>query len=141
MNVQTQRNSTSRNSQSRPRGGFSIDRCLSAVILGIFLLIAASSLGGRITALTEQLKSMTFSDVNTFSSPSELVITDKTYMTETEAAEYLNLTSDKIVSLLTSGEIKNYVKTQSGYSIAKTALDKWFDNEAYQAEIENNSEN
>jgi excisionase family DNA binding protein len=140
MNVQTQRNN-SRSSQNRPRGGFSFDRCLSAVILGIFLLIAASNLGSKITALTEQLKGMTFSDVNTFSSPSELVITDKTYMTENEAAQYLNLTSEKIVSLLTTGEIEQYVRTQSGYSIAKTALDKWFENEAYQAEIENNSEN
>jgi excisionase family DNA binding protein len=121
-----------------PRPAVNLDRIISSIILGVFLLIAAGSLGAKIDALTEQMKVTVFADTDSFSTPSELTITDKTYMTEVEAAEYLNLTSEKIVSLITSGEIKNYVITPSGYSIAKTALDKWFDNEAYQNEIKAN---
>jgi excisionase family DNA binding protein len=127
--------------QTGTRSTPNLDRIFSAFILGIFLLIAAGGIGGKLTALTEQIKNTVFADTDSFSTPSELTITDKTYMTEVEAAEYLNLTTEKIVSLINSGEISSYVITPSGYSIAKTALDEWFDNEAYQNEIKNNENN
>ena len=61
------------------------------------------------------------------------------YMTESEAGEYLNLSTEKVIELIANGEITEYVKTDSGYSISVKVLDEWFDNEAYQTKLKYNT--
>jgi excisionase family DNA binding protein len=111
------------------------ERILASIILGIFLLIAAGNLGGKISALNETITKTSFSDTNTYSTPSEFTYTDKMYMTTEEAANYLHMTSTEISALISSGEITEYIRTDSGYVIAKKVLDAWFENEAYQNKL------
>jgi hypothetical protein len=61
------------------------------------------------------------------------------YMNAEEAAEYLHMTPTEIIALITSGEITEYASVDSGYIIAKTVLDAWFENEAYQNKLAANS--
>ncbi|MDR0903867.1 MAG: helix-turn-helix domain-containing protein [Ruminococcus sp.] len=115
------------------------ERIIASIILGVFLLIAAGNLGTKITALNETIAKTSFSDTNSYSTPSELTYTDKMYMNTEEAAEYLHMTPGEISTLITSGEITEYIRTESGYVIAKTVLDAWFENEAYQNKLKANS--
>jgi hypothetical protein len=119
--------------------GFFGERIIASIILGIFLLFAAGNLASKITALNETITKTSFSDTNTYSTPSEFTYTDKMYMNTEEAAEYLHMTPTEISSLITSGEITEYIRTESGYVIAKTVLDAWFENEAYQNKLAANS--
>ena len=73
--------------------------------------------------------------------PSDLEMGQKKYLTEAEAADYLNITREKVVNLITSGEITEYVKTDTGYSISVSVLDNWFDNEAYQNKLKSGASN
>ncbi|MBQ8827350.1 MAG: excisionase family DNA-binding protein, partial [Oscillospiraceae bacterium] len=66
---------------------------------------------------------------------SEISYGTSKYLDEQEAAAYLNLTEDEVLSLIRSGEITEYVKTGTGYSISVDVLDEWFDNEAYQNKL------
>ncbi len=105
---------------------------LGLVFLGICILIAGFSIGGNIKKLNKTVEEKAFSTPSTFSVPDNMNLGEKKYLTEAEAGEYLNLTAEKVVNLITSGEISEYVKTANGYSISVTVLDEWFDNEAYQ---------
>jgi hypothetical protein len=130
---------TEHSSKSVRHSGLPGERILASIILGIFLLIAAGNLGGKINALNETISKTSFSDTNTYSTPSELTYTDKMYMNTEEAAEYLHMTPAEVSALITSGEITEYVSVDSGYIIAKTVLDAWFENEAYQNKLAANS--
>ncbi len=66
-------------------------------------------------------------------------MTQKKYLNETEAGAYLNISPEKVLSLITSGDIKEYIKTDTGYSVSVDVLDEWFDNESYQTKLKNNS--
>ncbi len=105
---------------------------LGLVFLGICILIAGFSIGGNIKKLNKTVEEKAFSTPSSFSVPDNMSVGEKKYLTEAEAGEYLNLTAEKVVNLITSGEISEYVKTANGYSISVKALDEWFDNEAYQ---------
>ena len=68
-----------------------------------------------------------------------MAVGNNNYMTEAEAGEYLNLSTEKVIELIANGEITEYVKTDSGYSISVKVLDEWFDNEAYQTKLKYNA--
>lgn len=113
---------------------------LSAIILGVSLIIAAAVVSGSVKKLTAAVEAQTFS--SSYTSPSALSINtsaEKSYFTEEEAAAYLNMTADEIKAAITKGEIEQYVKTSAGYSISKAQLDKYFDNKAYDT-MKNNNE-
>ena len=124
--------------QTRRTGGIN-PTLIGAVFLGICILIAGLNIGGGLRKLNKTITETQFSDNNTVSTPSELSIGQKKYLTEKEAGEYLNLSTDRILELISKGEIAEYVKTETGYSISVDMLDAWFDNEAYQMKIKNNS--
>lgn len=112
---------------------------LGAVILGICILIAGLNISGSIKKLNKTVTETQFAATNNLSVPSEMSVGNNNYMTEAEAGEYLNLSTEKIVELITTGEITEYVKTDSGYSISVKVLDEWFDNEAYQTKLKYNA--
>ena len=100
---------SNRNNNSRPSRGGINGTLVGAVFLGVCILIAGLNIGGNIKKLNKSLSETTFSDTNTYNVPSDYVKTDKKYYTESEAAEYLNLSTDKIIELINKGEIKKYV--------------------------------
>lgn len=117
----------SRNNVKMLNGAF-----IGAVFLGICVLISGLSIGGGIRKLCKTMEEKSFSSINNINQPESVNYSEKKYLTESEAADYLNLTVKEIETLLTTGEIKEYVKTAEGYSISIEVLDAWFDNEAYQ---------
>lgn len=112
---------------------------LGSVFLGICILISGLSIGGGIRKLNKTMGEKSFSSINNITQPDSMDYSEKKYLTEDEAAEYLNLSTQEIVNLVTSGEISEYVRTSSGYSISVKVLDEWFDNEAYQNKIAGNT--
>ena len=124
--------------QTRRTGGIN-PTLIGAVFLGICILIAGLNIGSGLRKLNKTITETQFSDNNTVNTPSELSVGQKKYLTEKEAGEYLNLSTDRILELISKGEIAEYVKTETGYSISASVLDSWFDNEAYQMKIKNNS--
>lgn len=108
---------------------------LGLVVLGICILITGFNVGGNIKKLNKTIEKTSFSDTNNLNVPSEMKIGNSKYLTEVEAGEYLNLSTEKIIELITTGEITEYVKTDTGYSISVKVLDSWFDNEAYQMQL------
>ena len=113
---------------------------LSSLILGICILIAFSGVSKSLKKLTSAVEGQTFT--SSFSSPSSLEVTnapEKQYFTETEAAKYLNLSVDDIKDAIKSGEIDQYIKTSTGYSISKDQLDKYFEQKAYDQLVRDNS--
>lgn len=115
---------------------------IGAVLLGICVLISGLSIGGGIRKLNKTLADKSFSNISNVTQPDAMKVSEKKYLTEDEAAAYLNLTSQEIVTLITTGEITEYVKTGTGYSISVKVLDDWFDNESYQNKLAGNvSEN
>lgn len=115
---------------------------IGAVFLGICVLISGLSIGGGIRKLNKTLADKSFSNISNVTQPDAMKVSEKKYLTEDEAAAYLNLTSQEIVTLITTGEITEYVKTGTGYSISVKVLDDWFDNESYQNKLAGNvSEN
>ena len=125
------RNSTQRSSSPKGING----AFLGSIVLGVCILIAGLNIGGGIRKLNTTLTEKNFSDTNSFSAPSDVNYNTSKYLTEEEAAEYLNLSADEFLSLIKSGKITEYVKTSTGYSISVTVLDAWFDNEAYQNKL------
>lgn len=111
---------------------------IGAVFLGICILIAGINIGGSLRKLNKTLEEKTIASTNNVNVPSEMNIGAKKYLTEAEAGEYLNLPTERIVELIARGEITEYVKTATGYSISVQVLDNWFDNEAYQTKIKSN---
>jgi excisionase family DNA binding protein len=111
------------------------ERFLSAIILGIFILIAAGIVAGKLSEIKETLTDTNFSDNNSFTAPSNITSSDKMYYSTDEAAAYLHMTADEIKTLIKNGEIDEYIETGDGYVIAKTVLDAWFENAAYQVKI------
>lgn len=108
---------------------------IGAVFLGICILIAGINIGGGVRKLNKTLEEKKLAPQNTVSTPSSMAIGQKKYLNEEEAGKYLNVTKEKIVNLITSGEITEYVRTDEGYSIAVSVLDNWFDNEAYENKL------
>lgn len=128
-------------SKTRPvkRSGGINATFLGAVILGICILIAGLNISGSIKKLNKTVTETQFAATNTLNVPSEMAVGNNNYMTEAEAGEYLNLSTEKIIDLIATGEITEYVKTESGYSISVKVLDEWFDNEAYQTKLKYNA--
>lgn len=128
-------------SNSRPvkRSGGINATFLGAVILGICILIAGLNISGSIKKLNKTVTETQFAATNTLNVPSEMAVGNNNYMTEAEAGEYLNLSTEKVIDLIATGEITEYVKTESGYSISVKVLDEWFDNEAYQTKLKYNT--
>ncbi|MDR0991808.1 MAG: helix-turn-helix domain-containing protein [Ruminococcus sp.] len=130
---------SSNRSQSGGRQRVSLpgERVLAAIIFGIFLLIAAGNIGKSVDALNKTLEAKEFADSNSYNSPSEITYAEKMYYTDAEAAEYLGITQQRVIALVTAGEIPEYIKTDAGYVISKTILDEWFENESYQSRVSN----
>ena len=133
----------SSSNQTRRTGGIN-PTLVGAVFLGICILIAGLNIGGGLRKLNKTMTETQFSSTNTVNTPSELSVGQKKYLTESEAGKYLNLSTDRILELISNGEIAEYVKTETGqggaeYSISVDILDAWFDNAAYQMKIKNNS--
>ncbi len=121
-----------KHTSQKPRnigGGFVF---IGAVFLGICMLMTGFSISGGLKDLNKTLTSKEFSDNNSFNAPSEIVNSEKKYLSEKEAAAYLNISEAKMIDVLTNGGITEYVKTDSGYTISVDVLDSWFENEAYQ---------
>lgn len=133
---------TSQN-RAQSRGGVKINgSVIGSVFLGICILVGSFKIGGSIKALSTSVDKQTFA--STYSSPSDIKVdmagTDKKYLTLEEAAEYLNISTDKVEALISAGKIKEYVKTDSGYSISIKDLNDWFENEIYEREMQSNAE-
>lgn len=134
--------SANRNNQAPARRSGGINATfIGAVFLGICILIAGINIGGSVRKLNKTIEEKTFASTNTMNAPSEITMGQQKYLTESEAAEYLNVTKEKIVNLISSGEITEYVKTDTGYSISVSVLDNWFDNEAYQNKLKSGASN
>ena len=112
---------------------------IGMVFLGICMLVAGLSIGGNIRKLNKTIEEKNFAASSTFSVPDSMGVSQRKYLSEKDAAEYLNISSEKVVSLITSGEIVEYIKTDTGYSISIDILDEWFDNEAYQTKLKANA--
>lgn len=118
-------------------GGF-----IGSVFLGICLIVGSFKISGAIKGLSTSVKEQTFaSQLNSPSSISvDMAGVEKNYLTLEEAGEYLHVSPDKIASLISAGEITEYVKTDSGYSISVKDLDDWFENEVYKRTMQKNAE-
>lgn len=128
------------NSHPAKRGGIISPTLIGAVFLGICILVAGLNIGGGLRKLNKTMTEAKFADTNTVNVPKEMAVGQKNYMTVDEAADYLNLTPDKITSMIMGGEITEYVRIEGGgYSISVKVLDEWFDNEAYNTKIKNNT--
>ena len=128
------------NSHQTKRVGVINPTLIGAVFLGVCILIAGLNIGGGLRKLSKTLTEVQFSDTNTVNVPGDMSVGQKSYMTVDEAAAYLHLTPDEITSMILGGEITEYVRTESGgYSISVKVLDEWFDNEAYNTKIRNNT--
>ncbi|MDE6762434.1 MAG: helix-turn-helix domain-containing protein [Oscillospiraceae bacterium] len=113
---------------------------IGMVFLGICMLVAGLSIGGNIKKLNKTVEEKNFAASSTFSVPDSMGVSQKKYLSERDAAVYLNISSEKVVSLIDSGEISEYIKTDTGgYSIAIEILDEWFDNESYQTKLRANA--
>lgn len=112
---------------------------IGMVFLGICMLIAGLSIGGNIRKLNKTIEEKNFAASSTVTVPDSMGIAQKKYLNEKDAAEYLNISTERMVSLMTSGEIMEYIRTDAGYSVAIDVLDEWFDNESYQTKIRNNA--
>lgn len=112
---------------------------IGMVFLGICMLIAGLSVGGSIRKLNKTIEEKNFAASSTVTIPDSMGIAQKKYLSEKDAAEYLNISSEKVVSLITSGDIAEYIRTDTGYSISIDILDQWFDNEAYQTKLRVNA--
>ena len=124
-------------SNSRPakRSGGINATFLGAVFLGICILIAGINIGSGLRKLNKTLDAKEVASTNTLTVPSDVDVAQTKYLTESEAGEYLNLSTEKIVDLIKNGEITEYVETSTGYSISLKVLDDWFDNAAYQNKL------
>lgn len=129
------------NSAPAKRSGGINATFIGAVFLGICILIAGINIGSGVRKLNKTIEATTFASTNNLNIPSDVTMGQKKYMTESEAADYLNITKEKVVNLITSGEITEYVRTETGYSISTSVLDNWFDNEAYQNKLKSNASN
>lgn len=136
---------TNRNNQAPAKRSGGINATfIGAVFLGICILIAGINIGGGVRKLNKTIEEKTFASTNNMNAPSEITMGQQKYLTEEEAAEYLNITKEKVVNLITSGEITEYVKTDktdTEYSISVSVLDNWFDNEAYQNKLRSGASN
>ncbi len=112
---------------------------LGAVFLGICILISGISIGGGVRKLNKTMEEKQLASTNTVTVPSDMNVAQKKYLTEAEAGEYLNLSTDKVIELIRTGEITEYVETATGYSISLSVLDDWFDNAAYQNKLKSNA--
>ncbi len=124
------------------RGNNAMGMLVSAVVLGVSIIIAGASINGSVKKLTEAVTAQTFS--STLSSPSNITVKNtapKNYYTEKEAADYLCISVDEIKAAITKGEIDEYIKTSSGYVIAQEKLDNFFEQKAYDTMNSNNAEN
>lgn len=112
---------------------------VGSLILGICIIIASSNIAGKITKLNATIENTQFA--STMKVPENISVSataQRTYLTDTEAAQYLNLSdSTEVVSLIKKGEITEYIQnSKGGYSISKEALDDWF----YEQVNKNNAE-
>ncbi|MCL2054113.1 MAG: hypothetical protein FWG90_06710 [Oscillospiraceae bacterium] len=105
---------------------------IGCIFLGICILISGLNIGASISKLNKTVGEADFSPSNVFRVPSTFAVGDKKYFNEREAAAYLNISDAKMLELIESGQISEYVKTDTGYSVSVDKLDEWFDNEAYQ---------
>ena len=122
VNIMEQRKGTRPAPKPVPAGTI----LLSSVILGVSIIISGVSVSGSVKKLTAAVEA----------SPSNITVqnsSSKNYFTETEAAEYLNMTVDEIRAAITKKEIKEYVQTSAGYSISKSVLDDYFEQKAYES--------
>ena len=125
--------------KTAPKGNNPMATLLSSIILGVCIIIAGANIGGSVKKLTAAVEAQTFA--STLNSPSTITVNNtapKNYYTEKEAAVYLNITEDEIKAAITKGEIKEYIKTSSGYSISQDQLDDYFEQRAYNQLVANN---
>jgi excisionase family DNA binding protein len=125
---------------SRPSGVPGGVYMISAVILGVFILIAGVNVGSGLKKLTAAVEEKQFSDE--YNSPDNLTVNaaaEKKYLTQSEAAAYLNVSVDDITKAIADKEIKEYIITSDGYSISIESLDDYFAQEAYEIQMKMNS--
>jgi excisionase family DNA binding protein len=106
-------------------GGGAAAASLGSFFLGVCVLIAGLNIGSGVKKLNDTISEKLFA--STYVAPNELSLSDKKYLTEAEAADYLNITSQRVVELIARGEITRYIRTEDGYSISVDALDEWFE--------------
>ncbi|MBP0954915.1 MAG: hypothetical protein J6M90_04620 [Oscillospiraceae bacterium] len=131
-NVNQQRTGTSRSGQMNIRPGMGGAVIIAALILGICIIIAASTVSSSVKKLCAAVEGQTFT--SSYTAPSNLSIktgAEKRYFTEEEAAAYLSLDKGDITDAIKSGDINEYVKTSSGYVISAAELDDYFSTKAY----------
>ncbi len=129
-----------RQAAARPNLVNALAVVIAALILGICIVITGVTVSGSVKKLTAAVQGQNFS--SQFSAPSNLTVNSnapKQYFTETEAAAYLNMTAGEIVEAIDDGDIQDYIRTKSGYTISKATLDAYFEQKAYDTRVQNNS--
>lgn len=114
---------------------------IAAAVLGICLIISAAIIGGAVRKLTAAVEKQTFA--SSYSAPSSITVRspiEKKYMNLSESAEYLGISENELKKAIADQEIKEYVKTGDGYSIAVDKLDSYFSERAYGQYISDNSD-
>ena len=112
---------------------------ISAVVLGICILIAGLNVGGALRSLNKTIAEKSFE--STYNSPDKITVNgtaERKYLTQDEAAAYLNITVSDISSAIADGKIEDYIITSNGYSISIAALDDYFESEAYEIKMKKN---
>ncbi|MBQ4311787.1 MAG: helix-turn-helix domain-containing protein [Oscillospiraceae bacterium] len=114
---------------------------IGSVFLGICILISAIIMSSSLKALGKAVDDKTFA--STYTSPDKLTVkteTAKKYLSDAEAAEYLNISKKAVTDAISDNKITDYIITDDGYSISVEALDEYFENEAYQIQIKKKSD-
>ena len=125
--------------RNNPRPVPAVTVLIAALALGICLIIAAVIVSGSVKKLTAAVEAQTFT--SSLNSPSTITVMNtapKNYYTEKEAAAYLNVSEDEIKAAITKGEIDEYIKTSTGYTISQSELDDYFEQKAYDTMRSNN---
>lgn len=122
----------------RKTGGINAN-FIGMVFLGICMLIAGLSIGGGVRKLNKTIEEKNFAASSTVTVPDSMGVSQRKYLNEKEAGEYLNISAEKVKSLIAAGEIKEYINSDMGYSISVEVLDEWFDNESYQTMLRANA--
>lgn len=128
---------SAKRNQGLPGGAYLI----GSIILGVFILISAIIVSSGFKKLASALTEQSFSD--SYSSPDTLTVnspTTKKYLTQSEAAAYLNVSESDISKAISDHKIDEYITTSEGYSISIDSLDDYFLDEAYQIQMKLNSE-
>lgn len=99
----------------------------AVVFLGICFIVSAFIISGKLGALNKTFEGKTFFSPSSSNISVNGGIENQTYLTQSEAAQYLHMTEADIADMLDKQQLFGYFKTSSGeIIIARKSLDDWF---------------